>query len=154
LAVTVAPPDTPVAHLAVIIGDQSLGTFSDPQLDLSTSIDSGGRDWTAVIWNVNNNGNNNLARSSEDLEDLREYLNDQEADLVVPRALPHNRTTYAFTVHLCNFLGYSTTSGPFEVTAAAKPAPDMVITTGAPYRMFLADDLSISAEAPGACKVL
>ena len=51
--VQLEPPDIPLTPVAVFVGSQSIGSCSDIDVDLTTSIGSGGRDWAAAEWTVN-----------------------------------------------------------------------------------------------------
>ena len=46
--VQIARPDVPLTPVAVFVGSQSIGSCSDVDIDLTTSIGSGGRDWSML----------------------------------------------------------------------------------------------------------
>ena len=66
--VRLEPPDAPLTPVAVFVGSQSIGSCSDIDIDLTTSIGSGGRDWAVAAWNVNS------SLPDANLSDIRAFL--------------------------------------------------------------------------------
>ena len=66
--VQLEPPDTPLTPIAVFVGSQSIGSCSDVNVDLTTSIGSGGRDWAVAEWAVNS------SLPDKNLTDIRAFI--------------------------------------------------------------------------------
>ena len=66
--VQLQPPDTPLTPVAVFVGSQSIGSCSDFNVDLTTSIGSGGRDWAVAEWAVNS------SLPDKNLTDIRAFI--------------------------------------------------------------------------------
>ena len=66
--VQLEPPDVPLTPIAVFVGSQSIGSCSDVNVDLTTSIGSGGRDWAVAEWTVNS------SLPDKNLTDIRAFI--------------------------------------------------------------------------------
>ena len=66
--VQLAQPDMPLTPVAVFVGPQSIGSCSDVDIDLTTSIGSGGRDWAVAEWTVNS------SLPDKNLADIRAFI--------------------------------------------------------------------------------
>ena len=66
--VRLEPPDAPLTPVAVFVGSQYIGSCSDIDIDLTTSIGSGGRDWAVAAWNVTS------SLPDANLSDIRAFL--------------------------------------------------------------------------------
>ena len=160
-------PDTPLIPLAMFVGSQSIGSCSGIDIDLTTSIGSGGREWLTAEWTVNS------SLPDANLTDIRAFVatwnEAAQPELVVPNTMvitadddgdgdddaggaTHLRLIqpghyYELSVTLENFLGFAASSPPFKVSVAAGAIPNLIITAGQQYDMLAPAQLSIFAQA-------
>ena len=137
-----ARPDEALTPVAMFVGADTIGSCSDVDLDLSTSIGSGGRSWLTATWIVNG------SLPAHNLTTLREYAAtwrvDAMSELFVPNVQLQAGQIYTFAVTLQNFLGFSSTSAPYTVIVAAGSIPNVLITAGSSY---VASELSTTHDA-------
>ena len=167
-------PEPPLVPEPVFVGSGSIGSCSDIDLDLSTSIGSGGRDWLEVSWSVNS------SLPDTNITELRAYIEAWNAhhgvpELFVPNMIDRSELAkddgddavgdddaadddpsvkllekgqyYEFSVKLVNFLGFAGTALPFRVAVAPGALPDVLLTSGAITNVLAPSQLSIFAQA-------
>ena len=126
-----AVPDEALTPVAIFQGANKIGLCSDVDLDVSTSVGSGGRNWLTTTWLVNG------SLPAQNLTALREYAAawsvDAASELFVPNSYLQAGQTYTFAVLLQNFLGFASTSAPYTVAVAAGSLPNVLITAGTSY---------------------
>ena len=157
--------------VAFFVGSASIGSCSDIDIDLTTSIGSGGRDWSAAKWTVNS------SLPDANLTDIRAFVatwsEAAQPFLVVPNTLSNAASDdgndsvddgddtagmtysrlvqpghyYEFSVKLENFLGFAAPSSAFRVMVAAGAIPNVIITAGQQYRMLAPSQLTVFAQA-------